>query len=222
MANPFADLKPLDDDLKNRMLQFEIDCNDGEGNAYACHSVAEFHAVINNDHAKAAEVLRKNCDGRNKYGASCFKLGRFLIMGKGVEPNDNDAFRRFEQACDKGISQGCFHLGNMLVEGTVVKDPVRAMDVFGKACREGDSESCFLQGKRLLAPKAPLRNPPKAAESLLSACDASHAPSCRLLAVLYRNGDVGVQPDLQKFAEYKMRTEELVKQRGSLMGVRVT
>jgi TPR repeat protein len=223
MSSPFDNLKPIDDDLKNRMLQFEIDCDDGKGNAYACHSVAEFHAVIENDHAKAASVLEKNCDGKNQYGASCFKLGRFLIMGKGVEANDPSAFKRFEKACDQGISQGCANLAEMLMEGTVVKDPARALATYNKACLTGDSESCFHFGMHLLNPSSgDRRDPLKAAETLNTACDAGHAPSCRLLAVLYKNGDTGVVPDPNKFAEFKRRTEELVMQRGAMMGVRVT
>lgn len=222
--NAFDNLKPVDDDLRNRMLQFELDCNDGKGNAYACHSVAEFHAVIENDHAKAAEVLQKNCDGKNNYGASCFKLGRFLIMGKGVEPDDAEAFRRFDKACNLGIAQGCYHLGCMLMEGTVMKDTARAVAAFDKACTQGDPESCFHLGKRYLAKgTAEFPRKPAAAEAPLKvACDSGHAPSCRLLAVMYRNGDNEVAPNKELFEEYKKRTNELVIQRGSQMGVRVT
>ena len=225
MSNPLSDLKPVDDDLLKRMLQFEIDCDDGQGNAYACHSVAEFHAVIKNDHAKAAEVLEKNCDGKNKYAASCFKLGRFLIMGKGVEANDALAFKRFEQACSGNLSQGCFHLGSMLVEGTVVKDPKRAMSVFGQACASGDAESCYRLGRSLLKSSGPAgpRDPALAKEHLAAACDLhAHAPSCRMLAVMFKNGDGPVSRDEAKFLEYKQRTADLVQQRGAMMGVRVT
>jgi len=209
------------------MVQFELDCNDGKGNAYACHSVAEFHAVINDDHARAAAVLAKNCDGNNKYGASCFKLGRLLLAGRGVEANDAKAMARFEQACNSGISQGCYHLGMMLLEGTVKKDPPRAMACFDKACTEGDAESCFHVGQRWLAPGGPghglgARDPAKALAPLEVACGHGHAPSCRLLAVLFKNGDGPVAPDAAKFEMYKKHTEELVMQRGAQMGVRVT
>jgi len=223
MSNPFDNLVEVNDDLKERMLQFELDCNDGNGNAYACHSVAEFHAVIYNDHAKAATFLEKNCDGKNNYGASCFKLGRFLIMGKGVEPDDALAFKRFEKACSLGISQGCFHLAAMLMEDSPIKDKPRAIATYDKACATGDQESCFYFGQHLLNPDlGKLRDPPRAKASLTTSCDAGHAPSCRLLAVMFKNGDSGVPSDLEKFEEYKRRTEELVIQRGGMMGVRVT
>lgn len=59
------------------MLQFEIDCNDGKGNAVACHQVGEFLSVVKNNHEKAAQVFKKNCD-EFQHPASCFNLGRIL------------------------------------------------------------------------------------------------------------------------------------------------
>jgi TPR repeat protein len=106
-----GNFKAVDEDLQKRMLQFEIDCDDGKGNGYACHSVAEFKAVIEGKYEEAAVILGKNCDGRNNYGASCFKLGRYLIKGQGVPQNDKLAFNRFEKACNGGISAGCHFLG---------------------------------------------------------------------------------------------------------------
>ena len=148
-------------------------------------------------------------------------------MGKGVEADDAAALRRFEQACDQGLSQACYHLGSMLMEGTVTKDPARAMACYSKACADGDPESCYFVGKRCLAPSGPgpglgPRDPRRAEGHLATACGVGHAPSCRLLAVLYRNGDGPVAPDAAKFAEFKQRTQDLVAQRGSMLGVRVT
>lgn len=220
--NPFENLQPIDEEYRKRLLQFEIDCDDGKGNAYACHSVAEFHAVVDNEHAKAAQVLQQNCDGKNKYPASCFKLGRLLLAGKGVEKSDKKALQRFEQACEGGYSQACYHLGSMLIEGAEVKkDEKKAVDVFGRACRDGDPESCYWLGQRFLR-KGSSRDPSSAAEPLTIACDGGHAPSCRLLAVMYRHGDKGIEANEEKYLDYRKRTEELVKQRGSMMGVRVT
>ena len=219
--NPFENLQPVEV-MRERQVQFQLDCQDGKGNAYACHSVAEFHAVVDNDHAKAAEVLKKNCDGKNNYPASCFKLGRLLLSGKGMEKSDQLALKRFEKACDSGYSQACYHLGSMLVEGAEVKkDEEKAVRVFDRACRDGDPNSCHWLGQRFLA-QGERRDPPRAAQSLTVACDGGHAPSCRLLAVLFRNGDTGVEKDEQKYLNFRSRTEELVKQRGSMMGVRVT
>lgn len=221
-----VELKPLDEDYRNRFLQFEIDCNDGAGNAYACHSAAEFHAVMDRNHSKAAEILAKNCDGKNNYAASCFKLGRLYLTGKGVEQNDALALQRFEKACALGLVPACSHVASMLMEAGVdgkPKDAPRALTLLESACASGeDPESCFKLGRRLLCPQPEIRDPPRAAVLLRSACNAQYAPACRLLAVLFKHGDTGVAADPVQFEELKRRTEDLVVQRGSAMGMQVT
>ena len=59
------------------MRAFEADCNDGKGNAVACHQVAEFLSVVKNDFDKAGKVFEMNCRTRN-HAPSCFNMGRFL------------------------------------------------------------------------------------------------------------------------------------------------
>lgn len=39
-------LQKIDPDYEERMLQFEMDCDQGKGDAWACHSVGEFLAVV--------------------------------------------------------------------------------------------------------------------------------------------------------------------------------
>lgn len=60
-----------------RMRTFESDCNDGKGNAVACHQVGEYLSVVKNDFDKAAKIFGMNCNTRD-HAPSCFNLGRFL------------------------------------------------------------------------------------------------------------------------------------------------
>jgi hypothetical protein len=39
-------LQAIDPEYEERMLAFEIDCDRGKGDAWACHSVGEFLAVV--------------------------------------------------------------------------------------------------------------------------------------------------------------------------------
>jgi hypothetical protein len=39
-------LQAIDPEYEERMLAFEIDCDKGKGDAWACHSVGEFLAVV--------------------------------------------------------------------------------------------------------------------------------------------------------------------------------
>lgn len=39
-------LQKIDPEYEKRMLAFEIDCDNGKGDAWACHSVGEFLSVV--------------------------------------------------------------------------------------------------------------------------------------------------------------------------------
>ena len=64
------------------------------------------------------------------------------------------------------------------------------------------------------------RDPLKSQEYLLKACKANHAPSCFNLAVMYKNGDIGIPPNEEKFLQYKEITQKLAHQLGGLKGRR--
>ena len=51
-------LQKIDPDYEERMLQFEMDCDKGKGDAWACHSVGEFLAVV-----KASRVTSSQGEG---------------------------------------------------------------------------------------------------------------------------------------------------------------
>jgi hypothetical protein len=43
------ELNLIDDEYIAKMVAFEIDCNDGTGEAMACHHVAEFFSTVYDD-----------------------------------------------------------------------------------------------------------------------------------------------------------------------------
>jgi len=65
-----------------------------------------------------------------------------------------------------------------------------------------------------------VRDPKRAEYFLLKSCDLNHAASCFNLAVMYKNGDVGVSADPKKFEAFKEKTLELRKTYGGLSGTR--
>ena len=65
-----------------------------------------------------------------------------------------------------------------------------------------------------------VRNPKKAEHYLLKSCDMNHAASCFNLAVMYKNGDTGINADAEKFEVFKQKTLELKKIYGSLSGTK--
>jgi TPR repeat protein len=70
------------------------DCDEGKGDASACHGVAEFLSAVKQDRAGAAALYSKNCYEKN-FGPSCFFLGRLFLKGSGVEQNDTKAAEVF-------------------------------------------------------------------------------------------------------------------------------
>jgi TPR repeat protein len=94
----------LTEEFELRSVEFKINCDDGDGDALACHSLGEWYSVVKNDHEQAADIYKKNCD-KNKFGASCFNLARLYLAGKGVEQDDAAAARLSQKACDNKHTQ---------------------------------------------------------------------------------------------------------------------
>ena len=69
-------IERVDKNYEIKMAGFEIDCNDGKGEAAACHHAGEFYATVKQEHKRAAEIYEVNCNTKN-YGPSCLNLGRF-------------------------------------------------------------------------------------------------------------------------------------------------
>lgn len=105
---PADTLSLVDDDYITRMTGFEADCNDGKGDAMACHQVGEFFSLVKYDRGRASKVYEKNCE-KNSYSASCFNLAKLYMTGMGVPQSDQKAENFFKQSCDGGHLYGCYH-----------------------------------------------------------------------------------------------------------------
>lgn len=66
------------------------------------------------------------------------------------------------------------------------------------------------------------RNPVEAKKYLELACDENFAPACHNLAVMFKNGDVGVPKDETKFEEYSKRTKDLIAMAGGMASIKTT
>ena len=59
------------------------------------------------------------------------------------------------------------------------------------------------------------RDPKRAEQLLVRGCEQSgHAPSCYNLAVMYTQGDDGIEKDQEKAQKYQQKTEEFVEKFG--------
>ena len=216
----------VDDAYLDKMAAFEVDCNEGKSNgeAAACHHVGEFYSVVKDEHQRSSRIYEKNCLEKG-YGASCFNLGKLFLSGKGVEQSDKLAGKFFQMACNNEHMQGCYHQGVLSYLAANVDQTAKkasAIKLLDKNCENGDIESCYFAASHYMKKDAPAsqRNPAKAVPMLERGCSKNHGPSCFNLAVMFKNGDVGVPASEDKHEEYKARTEELVKQYGGFGGLK--
>ena len=213
----------LREDFEKRSLEFRLNCDDGNGDASACHSLGEWLSVMERNYEEAGAVYGKNCD-KNEYGPSCFNRGRLHFAGKGVEQDDTVAAGFVNRACKTGHIAACSQMSMLYFQGIgVPKDSDKGVTVLAKSCAMGAMESCNNLGNIHLVhhkKHGMPRDPVKAHELFERACSRSWAPACHTLAVMYKKGD-GVPQSDEQYERYAKITEQLVEQTGKI-GERTT
>ena len=71
----YFEMERVDEVYEAKMAAFEADCNEGKGEPSACHNVADFYAVVKNNHEIAFKLYSKNCL-ENSHPVSCFNLAK--------------------------------------------------------------------------------------------------------------------------------------------------
>src|SRR6266850_3294051 len=66
---------------------------------------------IRRDEARAADLFRKSCKGKDKGG--CADDARALAMGEGQDADAHAALPRLEHLCKAGSGRACGHLGDL-------------------------------------------------------------------------------------------------------------
>lgn len=218
-----ADIRRVNQELEERHYEFRSNCNEGEGDASACHSWGEWLSVVDKNYKDAAAMYELNCS-RNDYPASCFNLGRLKLAGKGVGQNDFDALKLFEKSCAGGHAAGCHHVGFMRIQGIgCEKNFAKALAAFKEGCKRDDANSCNRVATMFMSPAldSPIKRDIQQAKAYLEkACDANFAPACHNLAVMYKKGDESIQKDQFKYEEYRVKTEKLIDQAGGISSIK--
>ena len=102
-------------------------------------------AYDNGDHADAARIFRRACDGGE--ALACTFLGYMLERGEGVEQDEAGAGALYAQACGMAEVSGCYNLGVLTEQGRgVAKDERRAAALYEQACDGGDIGGCYNLG----------------------------------------------------------------------------
>ncbi len=90
---------------KNRQLSmnFSQKACDG-GITGACYNLSLQH-IQNKDFTQAREASIKACD--KEHAGACFNLGLMYVKGDGVKKDNEEAYKYFSKACDRGAKEGC-------------------------------------------------------------------------------------------------------------------
>jgi TPR repeat protein len=100
------------------------------------------HYRIDSDPSKAAQYLKKACDGAVR--EACTELASLYRNGQGsVSRNVQSARSLYQQGCDAGSATACQSLAFMYKNGEgTASDPRKSSALFGRACEEGLPSSC--------------------------------------------------------------------------------
>jgi len=160
---------------------------------------------------------------RGGHGGACYMQAKMLAsypgsLGEGVPYDVPKAAELFKYVCEeKEDSVSCFTLATMLLRGDRVNSeadnvsPEEARGVKQLQVRKNERSREKLSNDE----RASLERDPQFALQLLQrGCSRGHAPSCYNLAVMYTQGDEGVEKNEEKAKEYQVKTEELVKRFG--------
>lgn len=160
---------------------------------------------------------------RAGHGGSCMMQAKMLAsypgsLGKRIPYNPRRAGELLNGVCENGDSLSCFTLATMLLRGdnvnaeadNVTPDEARGAVPIKKRKNEEDRKKNGNDSRIALE-----RDPKRAEELLLKSCEQSgHAPSCYNLAVMYTQGDDGIEKDEAKAKVYQDKTEEYVEKFG--------
>ena len=157
------------------------------------------------------------------HGGACYLQAKMLAsypgsLGEGVPYDVHKAADLLKYVCEeKEDSVSCFTLATMLLRGDKVNSeadnvsPEEARGVRELKVRVNEPS----REKRSNDERSSLKRDPQFAEKLLQqGCSRGHAPSCYNLAVMYTQGDEGIEKSDDKAKEFQDKTEELVKRFG--------
>jgi uncharacterized protein len=175
--------------------------------------------VIPKDQKRADAYYERGCDLMatlcvmvfneylNTYEAACAKgradlcneLGNIHLDGESyLKPNEVEAAKWFQKACDLKLTQACGLLGWLHEFGKEIpKDLKKAGPYYEKSCSPQYPYGCMMLGLHQLDGSGVPKDERRAADSLRAACNANKenlADACWVLADMYRKG-TGVAMD---------------------------
>lgn len=194
-------------------IEYRFQCYD-EKRPDGCHRLGDYLEAFKRDYEKALKVYAKNCS-ENQYGASCFKLGQYRLLGRMGPKDPTAAFEAYRLGCDSGHGPSCHNAALMCQSGDASTDEknkfVKAASFLKRGCDSDDIPSCQLLSAYYITGKEGLeRNMEQAFAFAMKACDRGHMYACGNVARMYKLGE-GVAKNEELARQYEKRAKELYK-----------
>lgn len=171
----------------------------------ACSAGAARLPPLPPDASREAADLAARCSRGE--GVACTLLGHRFAQGIGVPRSPERAAIAHALGCEFNDALGCRAAGRSLVSS----DPQQASVFLRRGCMGSDPGSCSTLGELALRSAAPGLTPMYGVNQLRSACTNAHAPACRHLATLLREGSL-VPRDEEAAGRIEGRSLDLAQQ----------
>jgi TPR repeat protein len=136
------------------------------------------------DEAKATELYRRVCDGKEWRG--CANLGRLRLVNNDSDPAGIDFH---ERACRLGGASSCLAAGSRLAPGQPNPSPYRAAAMFRIGCDAGDLDACNGLGTCYARGEGVPQDNARAIELFTKACDGNVGIGCKGLGDMFATTD---------------------------------
>jgi hypothetical protein len=133
--------------------------------------------------------------GLNLFAMGYFENG-YELYKKGFYQR---AINTFNKGCSLGDSSCCGILGDIYINGKIVKQDVQTgIKYLKKSCKLNNGLACYKLSVNYLTL---MNNPQKGFFYAKKSCDLNNARGCMVLAIYYKNGE-GIKQDLSKYRKY--------------------
>jgi len=139
---------------------------------------------------KAVKYFERGCLG-TKYSSleACNSSGVRYLRGEGVATSEAKARTYFFTACNKGLSTGCYNLGDTYFNSiSYSNDGERGIKYHNIACDASMTLACIDLGKEYETGNTIIQNYNFARVFYDKACELNNPDGCNLLGMIYFNG----------------------------------
>jgi cytochrome c oxidase assembly factor 7 len=209
----FKDQEQAKEYLERIGIEYRFQCY-SELKPDGCHRLADYMEAFRHEFDKAHAVYLKNCS-ENHYGASCYKLGHYHMLGRVAAKDNEKAFQSYRSGCEYGYGPSCHNAGLLCQSGSVSlnkkPDYVSAESFLKQGCDLDDVPSCQLLSTYYITGKDGVqRNMEQAFRLAMKACDKGHMYACANVARMYLLGE-GVEKNEKLAGHYKAKAKDLYR-----------